>query len=46
LLRAKVAVLGADVPFGIEWPFKVGASTDKGPVGLQERPVDMFALLG
>jgi hypothetical protein len=37
---------GPDVPFGIAWPFNGGASADKGPVGLQERPVDMFALLG
>lgn len=37
---------GAARRFGIAWPFSLGAGTDKGPVGFEERLVDMAALLG
>jgi hypothetical protein len=36
----------ADVPVEGEWPFSVGSGSDRGPVGFDERRVDMARLLG
>lgn len=36
----------AEVPFKVDWPFSVGAGSDIGHVELEERLVDMGALLG
>jgi hypothetical protein len=36
----------ADVPLDVEWPFTVVVSTEEGSVGMEERLVDMAALLG
>jgi hypothetical protein len=36
----------AKIPLDVTWPFSVGTGTDDGPVALEERLVDMAALLG